>query len=149
MPLPPKSAPCPYLAPKPSRAFRSYLLGIHALSLLAASLNPLPLWVRTVLCLSVLLSLSLSLRRKPQITGFMPKPDGSWRLDTADNVEIEAVLLPSSLFNAGFALLHFQAETRRYALLVCRDSLEAEDFRQLRVAMRVAGGRAPEDHPVK
>ncbi|MFM8332543.1 MAG: protein YgfX [Candidatus Methylumidiphilus sp.] len=145
--MPPKSAACPYLAPKPSRAFRAYLLGIHALSFLAASINPWPF--SALLSLAVLLSLSLTLRAKPQITGFKLKPDGSWRLDISDNGEIEAVLLPSSLFNTGFALLHFQAETRRYALLVCRDSLEVEDFRQLRVAMLVAGGRASEDHPVK
>jgi len=137
--LPPKSVLLPYLAPKLSRALALALLGIHVLAFLAAWLNPLPVWLRLLLSLSVLLSLWLSYRSKPQIIGIRLQPEGYWLLDSANNTELEASLLGSSIVNPWFVLLHFQAETRRYSLLICRDSLDVEAFRRLRVALKVTG----------
>ena len=116
-----------------------FLLGLHVLSFLAAWLNPLPVWLRLFLSLSVLLSYWLTYRYKPKIIALRLQPDGTCGLHLAGGAEIEAALLGSSLVNTGFVLLHFQAETRRYSLLICRDSLEAEEFRRLRVALNVAG----------
>ena len=109
------------------------------MSFLAVWLNPLPVWLRLLLSLPVLLSLWLASRSKPEIVGLRLLPDGIWLLQSADAAEIEASLLGSSLANPWFVLLHFQAETRRYSLLICRDSLDADGFRRLRVALNVAG----------
>ena len=109
------------------------------MSFLAAWLNPLPVGLRLLLSSSVLLSLWLASRSKPEIAGLRLQPDGGWILHSADAAEIEAALLGSSLVNPWFALLHFRAESRRYSVLVCRDSLGADEFRRLRVALNVAG----------
>lgn len=140
MPLPTKSALCPYLAPKPSHALAAFLWAAHALSLFAAWLNPLPVWLRLVFSVCVLFSLWAALRRsRAGITGLQPKPDGSWILHEGDT-EVEASLLGSSLSTPWFVLLHFRTETRRPALLVCRDSLDTDAFRRLRVVLQVVGG---------
>lgn len=115
------------------------LLAVHGFSFLAAWLNPLPVWLRLALSMSVLLSLWLTFRAKPNIAGLRLQPDGGWILQAMDDTETEASLLGSSLSNPWFVLLHFQAETRRHSLLICRDSLDAEGFRRLRVALNVAG----------
>ena len=140
--MPEKSALCPYLSPKPSRALATFLLGVHALSFLAAWLNPLPVWLRSLIALGVLLSLWLNVRRsraETEIIGLRIKPDVAWDLHTREGPIIEASLLGSSLVNPWFVLLHFRAEKKRYSLLICRDSLNAEEFRRLRVTLRVVG----------
>ncbi len=138
--LPEKSALCPWLAPKPSRMLRAFLWGVHALSILAASLNPLPIGFRLAFSACVLISLWWALRRDrvgAGITGLQIKPDGSWIVHKGD-AEEEATLLGSSLVNPWFVLLHLRTETRRLALLVCRDSLPPDAFRRLRVALKIA-----------
>jgi len=140
--LPAKSALCPYLAPKPSRALAVFLWAAHALSLLAAWLNPLPVGLRLILSVCVLFSLWAALRRsRGGITGLRLQPDGSWILHEGD-AEVEASLLGRSLSTPWFVLLHFRTETRRPALLVCRDSLDPDAFRRLRVVLQVVGGAA-------
>jgi len=144
--LPQASALCPYLAPKPSRALAALLLLAHALSLLAAWLNPLSIWLRLALSAGVLAGGWLALRnwRRPGVAGLRQKPDGHWTLRDGAGADIEASLLGSSLANPWFALLHFRAESRRFDVLVCRDSLPEEAFRRLRVALEITGREAAE-----
>jgi hypothetical protein len=147
MPLPQKSALCPYLTPSPSPSLRAVLLGLHGLALLAAGLNPLAIWLRLVLAGVVLASLGLELRRyrSPAIVGLQLKSDGFWALQGRDGPEIESSLLPSSLVNPWFVLLHFRSGDQSHSLLICRDSLSEDDFRKLRVALKVAGLKMPGD----
>jgi hypothetical protein len=125
----------------------AFLWAVHALSLLAAWLNPLPAWLRLALSLCVLLSLRRALRRNREgtgITGLRLKPDGSWTVRAGD-AEVEASLLGSSLATPWFVLLHWRAETGRLSLLACRDSLDPDAFRRLRVALKVIGKPGGED----
>lgn len=140
-PLPPRSGLCPYLSLKPSRALSAFLLTVHSLSLLAAVSNPLPLWFRLILVCAVLLSLASSLQAKPKFIGLKSQPDGGWILRGADSSETEASLLGASIVNPWFVILRFQTENRSHALLICRDSLDSEGFRRLRVALNIVGFR--------
>lgn len=140
--LPDKSVLCPYLSPKPSPALRSFLVGVHALALVAAGLSPVPLALRIALALAVVWSLWQSWRTylNPAIVGLRLLPDGSWRLSWQGGGEIDARLLGSSISSPWFVLLHLRTgQARRHNLLICRDSLEPESYRRLRVALRVAG----------
>jgi hypothetical protein len=146
-----KSAPCPYLAPKPSRRLALFLLTVHVLSFLAAWLNPLAIWLKLPLSLCVLFSLWLAFKRHangPEIAGLQLKPDESWDLHLARDEKAEARLLGSSIANPWFVLLHFKTENKRYSVLMPRDSLEPEAFRRLRVALKVVkigGAKGPID----
>ena len=142
--LPDESALCPYLAPEPSRALAAFIIGLHMVSGLAAWLNPLPVGLRLVLSVAVLLSFWFCLRvwRSPPIVGLRQRPDGGWLLYLAGDVELEALLLGGSLANTWFVLLHFQGDRFRLNLLVCRDSLPADGFRNLRVTLHTRAGIA-------
>jgi len=149
--LPEKSVLCPYLAPKPSRSLAAFLLAIHILALLAAWVNPLAVWLKLPLSLCILISLWLAFKHRangPEIKGLQLKPDNSWVLHLAQGGEVEARLLGSSIANPWFVLLHFRTEKIRYSVLIPRDSLPPEDFRKLRVALRVVklgDGKGPFD----
>jgi hypothetical protein len=121
-----------------------FLSGLHALALLAAFLNPFPTEIQLVIAAAVSLSAWLNLRswRNPTIIALRQTPDGGWLIYSADEVESEALLLGSSMANPWFVLLHLRAEKHRLNLLVCRDSLPAEGFRRLRVALQVGGKQA-------
>lgn len=117
----------------------AFLLGVHALSFLAAWLNPLAIGLRLLLSALIALSLWRSLARTPEIAGLRLKSDGRWELQLDDGKREEACLLGSSLVNPVFVILHFHSGKKRRSLLICRDSLETEEFRRLRVALRVVG----------
>jgi len=148
--LPTESALCPYIAPKPSRALAAFLLSAHGVSLTAAWLNPLPVWLRLALSAGVFCGGWLAWRRwrQPAISGLRQSADGGWVLQPAAGAKMEASLLGSSLANRYFVLLHFRAESRPLALLICRDSLPADDFRRLRIALAIAGKGVGNDSPL-
>ncbi len=114
-------------------------MGFHGLSLLAVWLGPLAAWLRLLLAAGVLVSLWLILKSRAGYAGVSQKPDGSWRLHTREGIEIEVRLLGSSMANPWFVLLHLRADSsnRLHTVLICRDSLEPDLFRRLRVALRV------------
>jgi len=116
----------------------AFLLSAHGLSLLAAWLNPLPVWLRLGLSVIILFSLWHLSRAKPQFVGLRGQADGSWLLQASDGTETEAALLATSIANPWFVLLHFRSQASRISLLVSRDSVEAEGFRRLRVALNIA-----------
>lgn len=156
--MPEKSVLCPYIAPKPSRGLGTLLIGIHALAFLAAWLNPLPVSLHLLLSAAVLLSAGWHLRRsinrvkgtekliklleklfqsQPEIPGLALKSDNSWALTLSTGEIIEASLLGNSILSPWFVLLHFRTEKNDRQVLICRDSLEPDTFRRLRVALRV------------
>ena len=71
------------------------------------------------------------------IVGLALKPDNSWALTLTGGETVEASLLGSSIISTGFVLLHLRTEKNVRHILICRDSLEADTFRRLRVALRV------------
>jgi hypothetical protein len=136
-----ESARCPFLAPEPSRALAAFLAGLHTLAFLAAFLNPLSAEIQLAIAAAVLLSAWLNLKswRNPTIIALRQSPDGGWLIYPADDIETEVLLLGSSMANPWFVLMHLRAEKRRLNLLLCRDSLPADGFRRLRVALQVGG----------
>ncbi len=160
-----KSSLCPYLAPKPSRALRTFLIVIHAGAGLACWLNPLPIAIRLSLFAAVLLNAAWHLRpinsenrywpmpgdragrflwlvnklpvEPDEIVGLALKPDHTWNLTTRLGETLEAKLLGSSINTPWFVLLHFRTENNTRHRLICRDSLAPDTFRQLRVALKL------------
>lgn len=67
------------------------------------------------------------------------EPDSGWRLILKTGACLPVCILPTSVVHPGFVLLHLQTDTWRHDWLILRDSLTAEDFRGLRVALRIRG----------
>jgi hypothetical protein len=116
-----------------------FLLGVHALALAAAWLNPLPTLARLGLSLAIAWSLWRHWHPDPktQITGLRILPDGAWRLSLPADGQAEARLLGGSIANPVFVLLRLDTGQAVRTVLVCRDSLESDGYRCLRVALRV------------
>jgi hypothetical protein len=116
--------------------------------LAAAWLNPLHLALRFGLSLAIAWSLWRSLNADSPIIGLRSVENGqTWRFDWANGAQTDAVLLGSSLSTVWFVLLHLRSDRgKRYHLLICRDSLEAEAFRRLRLALlgQAKNGKAAE-----
>jgi hypothetical protein len=123
-----------------------FLKAIHLFALCAAWLNALPLLARLVLTVVIGVSLWRTRQQAAElsISSLQLKPDGSWRVRQGDS-EHEAFLLDSSVVTPWFVLLHWRMAARRQALLLCRDSLEPDAFRRLRVALRVTSRQKPQD----
>jgi hypothetical protein len=71
------------------------------------------------------------------IQGLALKPDSSCGLTDYSGETYEAQLLGSSIVSPWFVLLHLRTDKKTRHVLICRDSLEPDTFRQLRVALHV------------
>lgn len=118
------------------------LLAAHILGLLAAWLNPLEPWVRLALSTVVLAHLWGIFRKQPSpwsVEALRLLPDGGWRLYFVNGQERDACLLATSIYNPWFVLMHLRSKNHHHEVLICRDSLAPEAFRQLRVVLRIMG----------
>jgi hypothetical protein len=128
-----------------------FLLAVHTFSLLAAWLNPLPVWLKLILSLAVAFNLWLVYKQHTNgstIVGLQLKPDGSWLLHQVAGGDLESQLRGSSIINPWFVLLHLRTGNKPYSILIPRDSLEPDAFRRLRVALRVVGTDGEVKKPV-
>ena len=67
------------------------------------------------------------------------KPDGSWLIKENKNIQ-EAVLCGSSVVTRFIAILNFKLEdSKRRSVIIFKDNLSTDDFRRLRVRIKVEG----------
>jgi len=113
---------------------------VHSLALAAAVANPLPLPARIVMACAVMGSLVLSVRRfvwRPAVSAILVKPAGDWSLILSDGNNVAATVQPTTVITIWFTLLHLRTAGGRCTVLLCRDSLNAEGYRLLRVALKI------------
>ena len=126
---------------KPSGYVRIYLLCVHLLALVAVWLLPLD-WYLQLLIL-VLLGFSYRYSRRQQAMRYQLL----WReygwLVRSDDTEYGAQLLASSMVTAWLTVLSFRLETgQSLSLLILPDSLSPDQYRRLRVRLKVSGNKA-------
>lgn len=141
--LSPKSAPSLTLEIRPSRQLAGFLILLHALAFIAAIANPLPIWARAALLVFTIANFGYSFRQavlRTAVTGLRCVPGQSWILYQREGESTRAQLSTSTLVTPWLVLLHFQGERKKSSLLLCRDSLDAESFRRLRVLLATRGG---------
>ena len=71
------------------------------------------------------------------------KPDGSWLITCTDNMQekqFNASLQSGSVVTSFFSLLKFKLDNKKILnVLIFKDNVDAEKFRQLRVRLKVEG----------
>lgn len=71
------------------------------------------------------------------------KPDGSWLISCAENMQAKpcaASLQSGSVVTGFFSILKFKLENKKILnVLIFKDNIDAEKFRQLRVRLKVEG----------
>jgi len=128
---------------KPSRWLKAYLQAVHLLAAAALLLLPLAAYLQGLLLLLLLALYRHSCRRYLRAYRLQWQ-DSGWRL-YRDGVVCGADLLPGSLLTRWLTLLNFRLDTgQRLSVPLPADALGADDFRRLRVRLRVSGNKSPD-----
>ncbi len=127
-----------YLEPQPSRRLLRLLLLSHLSSaFLLAVLSVQFIWP-AVLLPPLWFSYHHYRRRCLVPARIARETDGSWLWHRADDTVVPVRLLPETVLTPWLVLLHVREEGgHRHSLVVLGDSLPAEQFRALRVALRL------------
>lgn len=133
-----------------SRLQAAVVIVVHGLALALLPTLTLPVWVTAPLAVAVLLSLTIILREhvllnsKRSICRLVWDADEHWTIYFTHGVSVPARLLPGSFVHHSLVVLIFALETkrRRHALVLTRDSLDADTFRRLRVRLKIESGIA-------
>jgi toxin CptA len=139
------------LRPRPSSRLAFLLLVIHAAAAAVAVALPLDWPWRVLLLSAVLLSGAYLtaghwLRRLPwSVREALWQPDGAWTLTLGSGRQVEARLLPSTYVSPVLVVLNFRRSGwRPCSLVLFPDALDPDLLRRLRVRLRLAGGRIPD-----
>jgi len=111
---------------------------IHALAGFASLANPLPVWMKLGMLGAVALSLILCRREygsNPAIKALVLKSRGKCEIFLPSGMQAGAVL-DSSVVTTWMVILHIKTGAKTHAVTVCRDSVDSESFRMLRVYLR-------------
>jgi hypothetical protein len=120
----------------PSRSLRAYLRVLHGLAAVAVLLLPLVAWLQGLLVLLLALLYRHSCRRYLRHYRLLWR-DSGWRVCGAA-ADYGAELLDSSLLNTRLTLLNFRLDNGdSLSIPVTADALGEDDFRRLRVHLRV------------
>ena len=131
--------------PEPSPFLIRATAVLHLAALFAALANDLPWWLRGLIFALIVISLIHTLKRlrdSAQIPEVSWSDDKGWSLLYPGRERaIRVQLLGSSVMTVRICFLHFKAERGdlRHDVVVPRDALDAERFRELRVIMRTRG----------
>ena len=117
-----------------------FIIGLHGLSVLSCLQIALIWQLKIVWLLLVILSLSWQLRKYWQ--GYYQvylqcKADNSWQYSMIQQDFVDISILPSSVLSAWLIILHIKVDKKYHTLLIINDSLSAEAYRQLKVALKV------------
>jgi len=119
----------------------AWALGLaHSLAFIAAIMNPLSWWVKVLLAAVIFTSLCFNFRHfvsQPAVRLILRRPDGEWLLTLKDGSSLHGKLQGSTLVTVWFTLLHLRTDAGLQAVLLCRDSLDHESYRLLRVLLRI------------
>ncbi|RLA19332.1 MAG: hypothetical protein DRQ61_10100 [Gammaproteobacteria bacterium] len=117
---------------------------LHILAALAVSLSAVPFWLICLLMVLVFVSLLRTIRdyRSPslkQIRKLIHNSEKGWTLFSGDSIFDKAKLLPSTVSTRFCLFMHFEdSKGKRHYLMVPRDKLSFDHYRQLRVLLKVS-----------
>lgn len=138
-----KQAPILLLRPRPSRATSVVIAGMHGLGLVAVWLSAWPWWGALALSVALFASGIRLWRMRLPLHELQWGPGESWRLDRGEGEPLRALLdARASRSLPWWIWLAFRLDGGgRLGCLLPLDSLPADDFRRLRVRLRVEAGR--------
>ena len=121
-----------------SRTLLTFIVVTHGMALLTALVTPVPIWLRCGLAIAVLLSLRWSLRNGQRVQGLTLTAGGDWEILYRGHSRL-ARPGPGTVVTPWLVLLNLKEEGRKIGIPICRDGVDPESFRRLRVQLRLSG----------
>jgi hypothetical protein len=125
---------------KPTKVDELWLGLLYVISLIASVYNSLPIELRFVFATLIAISWVIHIKRKRSTSYYdiELRNGNQWTLREQGKRKLNATLLPSTVNTAFIVFLHLNLGSagKRY-LMIRRNQLEPEAFRQLRVALKM------------
>ncbi|MEE9345944.1 MAG: protein YgfX [Methylococcales bacterium] len=128
---------------KPTTTDQYWLSALYVVSLLASFYNSLPIELRIVLMLLISASWIINIKRNREISidyiELELRNGNQWTLREQGGQKFNATLMPSTVNTPFTVFLHLDLGSagKRY-LMIRRNQIEQEQFRQLRVALKTS-----------
>ena len=134
-----KSEPPLWIDVKQSRYLLVFIIVVHAVTALSCLMLPLTIAIKVLFLFLPGYSLYFYLQRYKQ--GFYTlmlkySEQFSWELVEHDNF-ISMRVLKSTVLTPFVIILHVEIDKKYRSILVCRDAVSAEKYRQLFVALKI------------
>jgi hypothetical protein len=124
-----------------SRWLETLVISAHGLALVAALANPLSGWIKLGLVFAIAISLPLSWRQLTRARGITLNSEGDWEVILPSG-SLLAHLGPGTLVTPWIVILGLRTERQHLSIPICRDAVDPESFRRLRVYLQIAGETA-------
>ena len=118
-----------------SRWLLCYLYLIHLSMLLAAWLVPVPLWLSATVTATLIASFCYSLHHYRKTLVIVASSE-SWLLRERSGEQRQVELLPPCYISRWLTVVPIVVSGKRRHLLICRDSLDGDNYRRLSVILR-------------
>lgn len=115
---------------------------LHVIAIIAAFYNGLYLIVRMGLIALIVASLIYYLKRELQFQPIFIRqgPINGWEIAYSAEKYIAVEILPSTVVLSYFVILHFKTTDKsKQAILILKDALIDEEYRKLRVQLKILG----------
>ena len=122
-----------------SRWLEALVILAHGLAAVAALANPLDFGIKLSLLAVIAISLALSWRQLTRVRGITLNSEGDWEVILPSG-SLLAHLGSGTLVTPWIVILGLRAERQHLCLPICRDAVDPESFRRLRVYLQIAGG---------
>ncbi len=133
-----------FLQPTPSRILAIGLAVVHLGAIMVLLNLPLPGWGKALVAIAVLVDAAHVFRRYvlfqgDAVTGVISFPDGRWMVTTRLRGECLGEPVGERLVQPWLTVLVFRlVDGRRRSLILLPDNIDAENFRRLRVRLRIS-----------
>jgi hypothetical protein len=131
------------ISPDRSWSYIALLTAAHLLASVGTLAAGVPTPVQGTLCVAIIASWIFHLRRyrcehTENRAVIMYGEQEGWRVRIGEGSEIHAKLLGSSVSTRWITILHFRTGQKRFqSFVIFPDSLDAEDYRRLRMILRI------------
>lgn len=135
---------------KPSRTLNSLLIALHALTLVAAVMNTLPVTVKITLIIFIMLHFVWYWKKQVTqavTTQFTYSETTGWERIVNDK-PLAIHILPSTILTSWLIVIHYyELPATALKTQICfKDALTANDFRLLTVQLKINGIPVQEHH---
>ncbi|MEE9336820.1 MAG: protein YgfX [Methylococcaceae bacterium] len=124
-----------------------WLIGMHGLAIFVVGITAIPLISQVILIILILFSLIFYLKQEKAIKIYTLRYSTAlgWEMTNSENEFQLIEILPTTVLSPYLVFLHYKINNNNYTkqkklyVLIAKDTLSNDDFRKLRVELRISG----------